>query len=60
MPDPMQNMAASSLVGIETIVDQITVESLKGSVRATPLGTCTDSKSNYNRLTYVKGEYGSF
>ena len=60
LPDPMQNMAASALVGIETIVDQITVESLKGSVRATPLGTFTYSKSNYNRLTYVKGEYGSF
>lgn len=60
LPASMQNMAVSSLVGIGTLVDNVTVESLKGSIRTTPLGNFTYSKSSCSRLTYVKGEYGSF
>ena len=60
LPDSMQGMAVSSLVGIGTLVDNVTVESLKGSIRTTPLGNFTYSKSSCSRLTYVKGEYGSF
>lgn len=60
LPASMQNMAVSSLVGIGTLADNVTVESLKGSIRTTPLGNFTYSKSSCSRLTYVKGEYGSF
>ena len=60
LPDSMQGMAVSSLVGIGTLVDNVTVESLKGSIRTTPLGSFTYNKSSCSRLTYVKGEYGSF
>ena len=60
LPDSMQGMAVSSMVGIGTLVDNVTVESLKGSIRTTPLGSFTYSKSSCSRLTYVKGEYGSF
>ena len=60
LPASMQNMAVSSLVGIGTLVDNVTVESLKGSIRTTPLGNFTYSKSSCSRLTNVKGEYGSF
>lgn len=60
LPEAMQNMAVSALVGIGTTVDNVTVEGLKGSVRTTPLGTFDYNKTAYNRLTYVKGEYGNF